>query len=76
MGISKYYLSREFKSFTGRTIFDTINTFRCADAKHLISKGATVSEAAAACGLENLSYFSRTFKKYVGKLPSQYIPVH
>lgn len=72
MGISKYYLSREFKAFTGRTIFDTINTLRCTDAKHLISNGSTVSEAAHACGFENLSYFSRTFKKYVGKLPSQY----
>lgn len=72
VGISKYYLSREFKAFTGRTIFDTINLFRCADAKHLISNGSTVSEAAIACGFENLSYFSRTFKKYIGKLPSQY----
>lgn len=73
IGISKYHLSREFKLLTGTTIFDSLNIIRCKEARHLLSDGATVSEAANACGFENLSYFSRTFKKYTGKLPSEYM---
>ncbi len=72
-GVSKYYLSREFKLLAGTTIFDSLNILRCKEARHLLSEGATVSEAAHACGFENLSYFSRTFKKYTGKLPSDYM---
>ncbi len=73
VGISKYHLSREFRRLTGTTIFDSLNIIRCKEARHLLDDGATVSEAAAACGFENLSYFSRTFKRYTGKLPSEYI---
>lgn len=73
IGISKYHLSREFKQLTGTTIFDSLNIIRCKEARHMLSDGATVSETAYACGFENLSYFSRTFKKYTGKLPSEYM---
>ena len=71
-GVSKYHLSREFKLFTGTTIFDSLNILRCKEARHMLAAGSTVSEAARACGFENLSYFSRAFKKYTGKLPSEY----
>ena len=62
VGVSKYHLSRQFKLFTGSTVFETINVYRCNQAKHDLKKGATVSEAAYRCGFNNLSYFSRTFK--------------
>lgn len=71
-GISKYYLSREFKEFTGSTIFDTINMTRCAEAKRLLEAGSSVSEAALSCGYENLSYFTRSFKKHIGEKPSHF----
>ena len=73
VGISKYYLSREFREFTGSTIFDTINMTRCAEAKRQLEAGASVSEAALSCGYENLSYFTRTFKKHLGECPSRYV---
>lgn len=73
VGISKYHLSREFKTNTGSTVFDTINLIRCAEAKRLIEQGMSVSSAAISCGFENLSYFSRTFKKHFGDLPSHYL---
>ena len=70
VGISKYHLSRQFKLFTGKTIIETVNLIRCTEAKRLIEGGMRVSEAAAACGFENLSYFTRTFKKQFHILPS------
>lgn len=72
-GISKYHLSREFKSLTGKTVFEMVNLIRCKEAKRLIADGALISEAALACGYENLSYFSRCFKKHIGVLPSKCI---
>ena len=69
-GISKYYLSREFKAFTGKTIVQTVNLIRCVEARRMIESGENVSQAAANCGFENLSYFTRTFKKHFGVLPS------
>ena len=73
VGVSKYHLSREFKLLAGTTIFDSLNIIRCKEARHMLSEGAKVLEAASACGFDNLSYFSRTFKKYTGKLPSEYM---
>ena len=70
VGISKYHLSREFKVFTGMTVIDTVNLIRCTEARRLIEAGASVSSAANSCGFENLSYFSRTFKKHFHQLPS------
>lgn len=73
-GVSKFYLSREFKAFTGKTMVQTINLIRCAEARRMIEAGETVSAAAANCGFENLSYFTRTFKKHFGVLPSVFLP--
>ena len=70
VGISKFYFTREFRRVTGQTVFEYINVVRCKEAKRLIAEGMTVSEAARACGFENLSYFSRTYKKCIGELPS------
>ena len=72
VGISKYHLSREFRKFTGSTVFETINLTRCAEAKTMICQGMPVSEAAFNCGYTNLSYFTRSFKKYIGKKPSAF----
>lgn len=73
VGVNKFYLSREFKRVSGRTIFDVIVQLRCAAARELIEQGSSVSQAAHACGFDNLSYFTRTFKKYYQELPSRYL---
>ena len=73
VGVNKHYLSREFKQIIGKTIFDTILLLRCTEAKRRLQEGMTVSEAAHACGFENLSYFTRAFKKYNQSLPSSYL---
>ena len=72
VGVNKFYLSREFKRASGRTIFEVIVQLRCAAARELLAQGSSVSQAARDCGFENLSYFTRTFKKYYQELPSRY----
>lgn len=74
VGISKYHLSREFKILTGKTIIEMVNLIRCTEAKYLIEHGTKVCTAAAACGYENLSYFSRVFQKIFHALPSAFSP--
>lgn len=73
VGISKFHLAHLFKIYTGKTVIQTMNLIRCAEAQRLIEEGATVSAAAFSCGFENLSYFTRTYKKYMGTLPSKRI---
>jgi AraC-like DNA-binding protein len=68
---NKYVLSRSFKATVGRTVMDYANEYRIKQAALLISNGARICEAATLCGFNNLSFFSKTFKRYFGKLPSQ-----
>lgn len=70
--VDKYSLCREFKKATGQTVTEYINSYRVQMAANLISQGNTVAEAARACGFENMSFFTRTFKKYMGSLPSSF----
>lgn len=70
VGISKYYLCRLFRNFTGTTIVSVIQTMRCAEAQRMIEEGMPVGTAAMACGFENLSYFTRIFKRIMGCMPS------
>lgn len=69
-GVTKFHLAREFKRYTGQTVFTYLNFLRCKRAKILISEGKRVAEAAYECGFESLSYFSRTYKRLMGEAPS------
>lgn len=68
----KYTLCREFKRLTGQTVIEYANSYRIHNAASLISSGATVAEAARESGFDNLSFFTKTFKKYMYKTPSRY----
>lgn len=74
VGVSTYSLARGFKRTIGRTIIDTILLLRCAEAKHLIESGISVTDAAHCCGFVSPSHFTHTFKKYYNALPSHYLP--
>lgn len=72
VGFSRYYFCHTFKALTRMTVVSYINYIRCKKAKEYLARtGCSVSEAAAKCGFSNLSYFTRTYRKYVGSLPSQ-----
>lgn len=71
-GLSKAYLSRKFKAITGFTIVNYINLVRCQNASKLIRSGKfKVNEAAIECGFDNMSYFTKTYKRFNGILPSE-----
>lgn len=72
VGFSKYYFSRGFKEITGRTLVDYLNVIRVSHARRLLASGRfNVSESAERSGFTNLSYFTKTYRRYVGNLPSQ-----
>lgn len=71
VGVGRTRLSKEFKAFTGVTLLEQINDIRCKNARNFILSGINVSEAAKMCGFDNMSYFTKTYKKYVGELPTK-----
>ena len=72
-GITKFHLARQFKQYTGQTVFSYLNHLRCKNAELLIAEGSSITEAAYASGFESISYFSRTYKKHMGASPSSKI---
>lgn len=67
----KYTLCRIFKKNTGQTIFQNLCAYRCLMASEYIARGMRVCEAAERCGFENKSFFTKTFKRYMGRLPKE-----
>ena len=73
LGTSTSYLSRIFKESTGETIIRTINNKRIEKAKaYLKETDLKVYEVADILGFENVTYFSRFFKKHTGVSPKDY----
>lgn len=72
VGLNRYYLSRYFKSKTGRTIQDQILDVRLSEARRYLILGYSVKETAALCGYSAASIFSKLFKKEYGISPSAY----
>jgi AraC-like DNA-binding protein len=71
--LSRSAFSRFFKAQTGESAVEYINRCRVVRAAALIRQsGWPVSAAASAAGFDNLSYFSRTFRRYLGVCPSAY----
>ena len=66
------YLSRLYKVKTGQNLFDAINKLRIEKSKELMLSGYKIYEAAQMVGFDDVSYFSRVFKKYEGCAPREY----
>ena len=73
-GMSKYHFSRVFKSETSLTFSEYLNKRRIEAAKLLmLEQKMNVSEACFAVGFNNVSYFTRIFKRLMGVAPSYYM---
>ena len=66
------YLSHLYKAKTGQNLFDAINKMKLKKAKEYLLHGKRVSEVASLVGFEDVSYFSRVFKKYENCSPREY----
>ena len=67
------YFSSLFKQSTGSSFKEYLNMIRIEESKRLlIGSTASISEISQACGFQDQSYFTKTFKKYTGLTPREY----
>lgn len=61
-----------FKKTMKITFTEFVNQYRIEKACQLILKGKSISESCYSTGYNNISYFNRAFKKYIGKTPTEF----
>lgn len=73
-GMNPKYFCRYFRSMTGRTPIDYLNYYRIECACEMLStKSVSIKETAISCGFNDESYFIKTFHKYKGITPKQFV---
>lgn len=68
--VSKYYLCRAFKEYSGISVHSYINHKRILFARQMIENGITASKAAEKVGFGDYSAFYRAYVRIVGKSPT------
>lgn len=72
-GLSEHYFMRFFKSNIGMTCVEYINEYRLNIATHLLKESDyPIGVIAEKCGISNVSYFNRIFKKSFNMTPKDY----
>lgn len=74
VSLSTSYFSALFKRTTGIGVIEYLNQTRIRKATEIFASHGdySVSEVAYMVGFDNLSYFSKIFKKYEGMTPAEY----
>lgn len=71
--LSRGYYCKTFKSLYGITPFEFLNRYRIKKAcSYLAHTDMTIIEIMYTIGMNNLSYFNRQFKRYMGITPTIY----
>ncbi len=71
--VNPSYLSTLFKKETGNTLTDYVNKQRIERAKELlVSTNIQIQNIAQRCGMLDVNYFTKTFKKYTDLTPRKY----
>ena len=70
--ISKFYLSRQFKQFTGMSIYQYIIKKRVTISRDLLRSGNPVTNACMECGFNDYSNYYKAFKREFGCNPSEF----
>ena len=71
--VSAGYLSAVFKSETGVTLSSYVTEKRVGYAKHLLATTQLqIQSIALHCGIMDVHYFTKVFKKHTGKTPKEY----
>jgi len=72
-GLSAPYFSTIFKVEMGENLSSYLNRIRVEKASRMLTETElSLSEIAGACGFEDQSWFSKTFKHYIGVSPGKY----
>lgn len=71
-GYSKYHFCSRFKSLTGMTYLNYLNSVRVSYACLMLRNGDSVQDVCRATGFENTSYFIQMFKRIQHVTPYQY----
>ena len=72
-GVRAGYLSTIFKKETGKTVSNYIRDKRIEHAAHLLATTKLqIQTIALHCGIIDVQYFSKIFKKLMGKTPKEY----
>lgn len=67
------YLSHLFKRETGFSLTNYIIYERIEEAKRLLAgTGQSIGDIATRCGFQNISYFSKQFKRFAGMTPREF----
>lgn len=73
LGISPGYLSTLFRQETGKTVTDFVNEKRMEHAAQLLRASTLqVQTVAQYCGISDVNYFSKLFKRHHGMTPREY----
>ncbi|MFV0362506.1 MAG: AraC family transcriptional regulator [Suipraeoptans sp.] len=74
VNMSSKYFCRFFHDMTNKTPIEYLNYYRIDRACYqLLSTNQSITETAYNCGFNDLSYFIKTFKKYKGVTPKNYL---
>lgn len=73
LNVNASYLSTLFKKETGTTLTDYVSRKRVEYALFLLnSTNMQIQTIAQYCGIPDVNYFTKTFKKYVKETPKEY----
>lgn len=70
--VSPFYISKLLNRECGKPFTDIVNEYRIEEAKRFIKQGHMIKEIASEVGFQSSSYFTKTFKKYVGMAATEY----
>lgn len=73
LNVNASYLSTLFKKETGMTLTDYVNKKRVENAVFLLnSTSMQIQNIAQYCGIADVNYFTKIFKKYMHRTPKEY----
>lgn len=74
-GVSQTYVSKLFRKYCKHSFIQKLTEMRMEKAKHLMKENPKfyIKDIAEMVGYRDQFYFSRVFRSYVGKSPSEYV---
>lgn len=73
LNVNPSYLSTIFKKETGHTLTEYVTGKRIEHAVFLLnSTNMQIQTVAQYCGIPDICYFTKVFKKFIGKTPTEY----